>query len=88
MSRERFEKWISEGPFERSVERYSLDPMVAAWPGGYKDIDVDLAWLAWQEAERQLSEILIASRDALCSLASDYVIELIDEIDTVLAKTK
>ena len=48
--REEFEKWISSPPFERSVDRYPEDAEKFAWPGNYKDLDVDLAWFTWQAA--------------------------------------
>lgn len=42
-----FEAWISAPPFEREVERFGEN---SAWPGNYRDIDVDLAWQAWSAA--------------------------------------
>ena len=42
-----FEAFISSPPFERSVERFGDE---SAWPGNYVDLDVDLAWNAWQES--------------------------------------
>ena len=42
-----FEAWISAPPYEREVERFGEG---SAWPGNYRDIDVDLAWNAWLDA--------------------------------------
>lgn len=42
-----FEAWISATPFEREVERFGEG---SAWPGNYREIDVDLAWQAWSAA--------------------------------------
>lgn len=42
-----FEAWISSPPYEREVERFGEG---SAWPGNYRDIDVDLAWNAWLDA--------------------------------------
>ncbi len=49
-SRMVFEMFISAPPFEYSTERFSEDETIAAWPGNYRDISVQLAWAAWQEA--------------------------------------
>lgn len=51
-NQERFEAWVSASPYERSVAKYSTDPDKTAWPGQYRDLDVQLAWEAWQEAKR------------------------------------
>ena len=48
--RERFEAWVSDDPYARSVERCPDDPEKFAWPGTYKDINTELAWQAWQTA--------------------------------------
>lgn len=42
-----FEAWISAPPYEREVERFGEN---SAWPGNYREIDVDLAWCAWSAA--------------------------------------
>lgn len=42
-----FEAWISAPPFEREVERFGEN---SAWPGNYRELDVDLAWQAWSAA--------------------------------------
>jgi hypothetical protein len=46
---QQFEEWISQSPYERSVERYPDDPEHYAWPGCYRDLNVQLAWDAWAE---------------------------------------
>lgn len=42
-----FEAWISAPPYEREVERFGES---SAWPGNYRELDVDLAWCAWSAA--------------------------------------
>jgi hypothetical protein len=42
-----FEAWISAPPYEREVERFGEN---SAWPGNYRELDVDLAWCAWSAA--------------------------------------
>jgi hypothetical protein len=49
-TRDAFEAWVSSPPFERSVDRFPEHPGLYSWPGSYRDIDVDLAWQAWQAA--------------------------------------
>lgn len=51
--RARFEAFIAGPPFERDVRRFPDDPERYAWPGSYRDINVDLAWQAWIEARVQ-----------------------------------
>ena len=56
-ARASFEKWITQSPYERDTCRWPQDYTKHAWPGQYKDIAVQLAWEAWQEAQNtQLSE--------------------------------
>lgn len=50
--RRAFEAWISQSPYERSVERWPNDERRHAWPGQYKDMEVQLAWEAWQESRK------------------------------------
>jgi hypothetical protein len=50
-ARASFEKWISGPPYERETERWPQDETKYAWPGQYKDIAVQLAWQAWQQAQ-------------------------------------
>jgi len=47
MTREAFEAFISAPPFEMPIERFDDR---SAWPGGYTELEVDLAWQAYQAA--------------------------------------
>lgn len=49
----KFEKWISAPPYERDIYRWPQDETKHAWPGQYKDIAVQLAWDAWNEAHNE-----------------------------------
>lgn len=61
-SRRAFEEWVAGPPFELSTERIPDDPVSYAFPGTYKDINVDLAWHAWQEARKR--ETLLSPEEA------------------------
>ena len=52
--RETFEAWISSPPFEREVGRWPSNGV--AWPGQYREDEVELAWCAWQAAIKALYE--------------------------------
>ena len=52
-----FEEWITSPPFEREVGRWEESADVA-WPGQYREYEVELAWCAWQERAR------LAGRDS------------------------
>lgn len=58
MTRELFETWIAGPPFERDIERWPEDETNYGWPGCYKDMEVALAWVAYQEAIRMTLERL------------------------------
>jgi hypothetical protein len=66
-----FEAWISAPPFERGVERFGEN---SAWPGNYRELDVDLAWQAWSDAMAKAAAEIIRLRVALhhveCGLAA------------------
>lgn len=47
--RARFELWIISEP-AMSIDRFPDNAERYAWPGHYVCIDVQFAWLAWQEA--------------------------------------
>ena len=47
-TREAFEAFISAPPFEMPTERFDDR---CAWPGGYTELGVDLAWQAWKAAK-------------------------------------
>ena len=49
-TREAFEAFISAPPFEMPTERFDDR---CAWPGGYTELEVDLAWQAWQADRNQ-----------------------------------
>lgn len=48
-SRKKFESWVSESPYQKSLIRYAGQ---GALPGQYKDYSVQLAWEAWQAARQ------------------------------------
>lgn len=50
--RQRFELWISRPPFSKVVSRWPVETEKWMWPGQYLDVNVELAWQAWQEARR------------------------------------
>jgi hypothetical protein len=50
--RDQFEAWISAAPYEKDIRRYDQAP-TSAWPGQYRDIDVQLAWEAWKAGRRR-----------------------------------
>ena len=62
IQRRSFEKWIGGPPYERDLERWPMDESKHAWPGQYKDIAVQLAWEAWQEAQ-QISPVTNRAND-------------------------
>ena len=45
-----FEAWISAPPFERDITRYPMNSEESAWPGHYREYEVQLAWEAWEAA--------------------------------------
>jgi len=48
--RERFEAWMTAPPYEKRIDRFAESFDFAAWPGQYRDYEVQLAWEAWEEA--------------------------------------
>ena len=54
-ARSSFEQWISAPPHERDIYRWPQDESKHARPGQYKDIAVQLAWDAWQQAQNESS---------------------------------
>lgn len=80
--RDRFEKWISSPPFERDLDRYSEDPDISSWPGNYKDIEVMLAWEAWQEAIRMTTENTLT-----LAITRDTANLLIDALEIAIEAT-
>lgn len=64
--RAEFEAHISGPPFERDTSRFPNDERRYAWPGNYRDINVDLAWQAWQTAwNRRPASALRAAAQAV-----------------------
>jgi hypothetical protein len=56
--RKAFEKWISVSPYEREIFRYPNDEMKHAWPGQYQNIQVQIAWEAWQKSAEIIKQTL------------------------------
>ena len=55
MTREQFEQWICTGPYNRNIARWPNNANANvwnAWPGQYKEYEVQLAWEAVQESNR------------------------------------
>ena len=53
--RREFEAWISAPPYEMTTKKHSERE---SWPGQYIQYEVQLAWEAWQAAQRQGGEAL------------------------------
>jgi len=51
-----FEEWAASPPFEKDVRRYPDNPTVSPWPGQYRDVNVEFAWIAWQVATKAAKE--------------------------------
>lgn len=49
----RFEEWIASPPIEADITRAPGEEHLSAWPGQYRDYQVQLAWEAWVEALRK-----------------------------------
>lgn len=56
--RKAFEAWISAPPFERDTTRNPLNGEEYAWPGHYREYEVQLAWDAWDAAAATIRETL------------------------------
>jgi len=53
--RQQFEAWITEEPFAKNVARHPKDsPEAISWPGQYVQYEVQLAWEAWKEGQKQV----------------------------------
>lgn len=48
-----FNEFISSPPYEHSIERYPKDERYSAWPGQYRDVNVQLAWESWVASWRR-----------------------------------
>ena len=62
MNRQAFEAFISAPPFEMPIERFDDR---CAWPGSYTELEVDLAWQAWQAATAATRERCAKVCDAI-----------------------
>lgn len=88
-TRQYFEAWIKAPPYERRPLRFPETS--ATWPGNYRELDIDLAWCAYQagadsqqaqierlRSEREIQESAMANLRAglrECSTARDSEIE-------------
>jgi hypothetical protein len=77
--REKFEAFITASPYEKSVRRYDSNGM---WPFAYVDIDVHLAWDAWQAAWR---EGMLEAAGICDWLYNDYGMRLADSNECAAA---
>jgi hypothetical protein len=60
--RKKFEARFSASPFEWDFERF---PEGSAWPGNYKDYNVQCAWEGWEEAAEAANKELAVLRKGL-----------------------
>lgn len=56
-SRETFEKWMVQ-VHHRSARRFLDHASKAVWPGKYCDLQVQLAWEAWQESRKVVTGLI------------------------------
>lgn len=56
-SRETFERWIIL-VHRKSTRRFSDHASKAVWPGKYCDLQVQLAWEAWQESRKVVTGLI------------------------------
>lgn len=87
MTREAFEAFISAPPFEMPIERFDDR---SAWPGGYTELEVDLAWQAWQAATDAATETVHAvmldqTEHDMNLVAEKYAHKLALDLECVLA---
>jgi hypothetical protein len=90
-TREAFEAFISAPPFEMPIERFDDR---SAWPGSYTELEVDLAWQAWQAATATAAAAAPTWHDAptvqgvwicdegdICYTWTAHNIEILDQFD-------
>ena len=87
MTRESFEAFISAPPFEMPIERFDDR---SAWPGSYTELEVDLAWQAWQAATDAATEtvhVVMMDQTAhdMNLVAEKYAHKLALDLECVLA---
>lgn len=56
-SRKVFERWMTQA-HHKSVRRFSEHAVRSPWPGKYCDLQVQLAWEAWQESRRVVTSLI------------------------------
>ena len=86
-TREAFEAFISAPPFEMPIERFDDR---SAWPGSYTELEVDLAWQAWQAATDAATEtvhVVMMDQTAhdMNLVAEKYAHKLALDLECVLA---
>ena len=86
-TREDFEAFISAPPFEMPIERFDDR---SAWPGSYTELEVDLAWQAWQAATDAATETVHAvmldqTEHDMNLVAEKYAHKLALDLECVLA---
>jgi len=86
-TREAFEAFISAPPFEMPTERFDDR---CAWPGGYTELEVDLAWQAWKAAKATcpawydaptVPGVWICDEGDICYTWTAHNIEILDQFD-------
>ena len=83
MTREAFEAFISAPPFEMPTERFDDR---GAWPGGYTELEVDLAWQAWKAATDAAHGEIDKLQAQLVRQQKSYEAEIKVEIDAALER--
>ena len=82
-TREAFEAFISAPPFEMPIERFDDR---SAWPGSYTELEVDLAWQAWQAATDAAQAQFDKLQAQLVRQQASYEAEIKAEIDAALER--
>jgi hypothetical protein len=82
--RAQFEAWIKAPPFERRCMRWPTDD-TSAWPGSYRNYEVELAWCAWKAAVDYCVSIVEKYRvpvgnSSAGELACEWTMEALREI--------
>ena len=62
-TREDFEKWASQPPYEFNLDRFTEN---GSWPGNYRGYPVQCAWEAWQAATLQAAERMKEEAAKVC----------------------
>ena len=82
-TREAFEAFISAPPFEMPTERFDDR---GAWPGGYTELEVDLAWQAWKASHDAAQAEIDRLQAQLVRQQASYEAEIKVEIDSALER--